>query len=98
MAYKVLFDKRALFEIEEAADYYASISKTNVKSFINDFNKVIKALEKNPFFQIRYQEIRCLPFKKYPFMAHYTLNEEQKTVYIHAVICTLRNPNTFWLD
>ncbi|MDO8929033.1 MAG: hypothetical protein Q7W54_08595 [Bacteroidota bacterium] len=43
-------------------------------------------------FAVRYDEIRCLKVKKFPYAIHYQILEQQKTVSIKAVFCTYQNP------
>jgi mRNA-degrading endonuclease RelE of RelBE toxin-antitoxin system len=63
------------------------------KRYTNQVKKQINALKKDPYiFSIKYKEIRCKKIDKFPFMIHYKINEELKTVYIFAIFHTSRNP------
>jgi hypothetical protein len=37
------------------------------KKFEGALNRLIKILEHSPFFAIRYDEVHCLPMRKFPF-------------------------------
>jgi hypothetical protein len=67
------------------------------KKFYLDFKTCLKALEINPYYQIRYDSIRCFPSKKFPFMIHFRVDETAKLVSVEAVISTHMNPEEEWL-
>ena len=51
----------------------------------------------NPFFENRYAQIHCLPIPKFHYMFHFTINENNQTVHVHALINTNKDPNTSWI-
>jgi hypothetical protein len=57
----------------------------------------LKVIETNPFFEVRYSEIRCLPLQVFKYMIHFIVDEEKETVTIIAVISTYLDPNKNWL-
>jgi len=93
MSYAIYFDERAVADIKHAKDYYASIEVGLDQTFFKDVEKCIGLLEKNPFFQIRYASVRCLPLHKFPFMIHFTINENAKEIQIRAIIHTQMSPD-----
>jgi toxin ParE1/3/4 len=97
MVYKVLFDERVEIDLEEALNYYQSINIQTLNKFYADFKQTASNLEINPFFQQRYGHYRCLPFKVFPYMLHFTIDETQRTVFVHALINTSRDPKLYWL-
>ncbi len=64
-----------------------------VKKFEAALNLHLVSLEKYPFFQVRYDQVHCLPIKKYPYMIHYTISEKEKTVMVRAIFHTSQDPN-----
>jgi toxin ParE1/3/4 len=54
-----------------------------------------KSLKTNPFFQVRYDEVRCLPLKTYPFMIHFTIDQADQLVVVRAVFNTYLDPNNW---
>jgi hypothetical protein len=46
-------------------------------------------------FAIKYDDVRCICIKKFPFLVHYRANEQTKTVKVEALIHTSRNPK-YW--
>ena len=91
MKFTLELDPRAIQDIQEAIDYYDEQLVGLGEKFEAYLNKYMKSLSKNPFFQIRYDSIRCLPLKKYPYMIHFTVDEKLNAVYIHSVLNTARD-------
>jgi toxin ParE1/3/4 len=97
MKFTLELDPRAIQDIQEAIDYYDEQVLGLGEKFEAYLSKYIKSLTKNPLYQTRYDSIRCLPLKKYPFMIHFTVDEKLNAVYIHAVINTHKNPKEYWV-
>ena len=95
MDFDLQIDFRAHQDIEQAVDYYMSKSKRAAKKFYSRIEQAYDSLEKNPYFQIRYADYRCLPINGFPYMFHFTINEN--IVHVHALINTSKNPSTNWL-
>jgi len=79
-------------DIQEGIHWYNSRQKGWGKRFFNAVQQEYKTLRINPGFQVRYDEVKCLPVKKFPYMIHYYVNEKSKTVVIMGVINTYLNP------
>ncbi len=91
--YKVKIEPEALADIQEITDWYNEAQAGLGKRFQNTAIKQINSLNKDPqLFAIRYNEIRCVVVKKFPYMAHFYINDENNTVEVLAVISTDRNP------
>ena len=97
MVFELLIDYRTHNDIEDAIDYYLEKNANAAVDFYNDIQDAYSALKKNPFYQIRYLDYRCLPLRIFPFMFRFTINERKKVVYIHALINTSKSPNKNWL-
>lgn len=94
MPFKVEILKRANLEIEEAYLYYESIQNGLGIKFILEYENYLNTLYKIPFFEQKYNSIRVLPLKKFPYSIHFSVNETEKIVVIHAVTCDYQNPET----
>ena len=92
MVFKVLIVKRADLEIEEALLYYENISKGLGEKFLLDYNDHLKTLYNFPIFEEKYNIVRTLPLKKFPYTIHFTVDEFEKIVHIQAVTCNYQNP------
>lgn len=93
MVYKVLIVKRADLEIEEAFLYYENIRKGLGEKFLLDYKDHLKTLYKFPFFEEKYNIVRTLSLKKFPYTIHFTVDENKKIVSIHAVTSNHQDPN-----
>jgi len=92
MAFTVVLDPRAIEDIQQAIDYYEKQQPGLGEEFEDILNEYLRKLEQNPFFQIRYDHVHCLPLKKYPYMIHFTVDEEDECVIVRAVFNTSRDP------
>lgn len=92
MAYNVVIEPVALQDIQQGIDYYDDQQIGLGEKFEVAVNKHLVSIEKNPFFQVRYDDVHCLPVKKYPYMIHFTINEADKTVTVRAVFHTSLDP------
>lgn len=97
MAFKIKIESLAKADIQQEINYYNSKQKGLGKRFHTEVKKAFSSLTKNPFFQVRYDGVRCLPLKVFPAMIHFTINEQTTTVTVRAVINTHKNPDTNWV-
>lgn len=88
MQFSLQFDERAVNDIDNSMSYYSQIEEGLEDSFFMDMTNRIQQLERNPFFQVRYANVRCLPLQTFPFMIHFTLDENNKLIKIRAIIHT----------
>lgn len=95
--YFVLIEDRAANDIQDHMDYYDGQLLNLGEKFKSALDKELSALAKNPFYQIRYNSIRCKPIKNWPFLIHFQVDESQKIVYVFAVINTNKDPKSNWL-
>lgn len=93
MVFNVIILERADLEIEEAYLYYENIQSVLGVKFILEYENYLNTLKNIPYFQQRYQAIRILPLKKFPYSIHFSVDELQKIVNIHAIICDYQNPD-----
>ena len=62
------------------------------KAFLSDHTKEFRTLSYNPYFQTRYENVRCLPLAKFPYLIHYIVEEQSRRIVVVGLICTHRNP------
>lgn len=91
MSFTVLLDPRALKDIQESINYYDEQEPGLGKVFENNLDKHFKILKNNPFFQVRYDNVHCMPISKFPHMIHFTINEKRNEVVIRAIFHTSRD-------
>lgn len=95
MAFRIIIDPDAIHDIQGIINYYDEQQTGLGEKFESVLNKHLLTLHKNPFFQIRYDDVHCLPLKKFPFMVHFTIHEADKLVIIRAVFHTSINPENW---
>lgn len=78
MSFEIVFEPQAQADIQQAIDYYDTQQTGLGEKFWLSLVKHIASISKNPFFQIRYSNVRCLPMTKFPFMIHLLLDEKEK--------------------
>lgn len=91
--YDVIILQPAKFDISEAAIWYNSKQKGLGRRFLNEVRNKVIFIRENPLAtEIRYDETRCAVLKVFPFMIHYIIDEENKTIVVAAVFHTSLNP------
>jgi len=96
--YKSIILPLAKKDIKETATWYSSKQKSLGKRFTNSVRDKVKFICENPkAIAIRYNDTRTAILDVFPFMIHFTIQENQKTVVISAVFHTGRNPD-IWKD
>lgn len=95
MNFNLVISPNAQREIDDAFEYYAKFSKSAVINFDQQLEEVYQNLEINPFFQIRYKNLRAVPFKSLPFVLLFTIDEQSKTVYIYSVFNTYQDTSKY---
>jgi toxin ParE1/3/4 len=93
MKYSVVLDPRAIDDIQKAIDYYEGQRPGLGRKFEEKLHTTFSTLERNPNFQVRFDDVRCLPVPRYPFMIHFTINEPLQKVVVWAVFHTSINPD-----
>ncbi len=97
-SFKIKIEQRALLDIELGFNYYEAQQTGLGVRFNQAVFHSFETLKQNPFYQIRYDNFRCLPIKKFPFMVHYEVEEDIRIVNIYAIINSHRNPVDSWLN
>lgn len=92
MKYSIIIEENALQDIQDAIDYYDEQQFGLGEKFENNIHRSIMAMAKNPFYQVRYDQIRCFPLKKFPYMIHFELQATDCVVRIIAVFHTSQSP------
>lgn len=92
--FEIIILLRADLEVDEIAEYYESLSDGLGTKFFNEYQKYVDTLNTFPFFEEKYNIVRILPLKKFPYTIHFTVDEINKIVAVHAVISNYQDPNT----
>jgi toxin ParE1/3/4 len=92
MAYYLKIKPWVYDDIQKGIDWYNAAQNGLGEKFHKAIKKGFKTLTINPFFQIRYDNVRCFPLKKFPYMIHYVVEEDKRWIVVLAVINTNRDP------
>jgi hypothetical protein len=96
MPFRLIIEQRVLGDLQSQVNYYQDQSAGLGRKFYNEVTEHFRILKNIPFLQIRYGSIRSIPLKKFPFMIHYSVNEKNKTVTVHAILHTSMDPDGNW--
>lgn len=84
--FSIVADPKVKNDLTEARDFLNSRRKGLGKKFLSEYRNSLKSLQINPNFQIRYNDIHCLPMKTFKYMIHFAVNDETKSVHICSAI------------
>lgn len=96
MIYKLTFHPLLDSEVQEIISYYNSKREGLGLEFFEELQGKYRTLKTNPLFQKRYDNIHCLPLKRFPYMVHFSVDKKTKTVFIEAVYGTAQDSKTNW--
>lgn len=95
--YTIFADPNVKNDLKEARDFLNSRRKGFGEKFLIEYRSFLKHLQKTPNFQIRYNDVHCLPMKTFKYMIHFKVDEANKSIFIYAVLSTYFNPNKNWV-
>ncbi len=93
MEFDIIIAPRAQKEIENAIDFYAVHSLIAAKYFIDSLSECYHKLSANPYFAIRYRNIRGIKLRKFPFSLYFVINENRNIVKILSYFHNRKNPS-----
>jgi len=94
--YKIIKSPLAKEDIQEAAKWYESQKVGLGKQFLKSIRQNVAFIKQHPkATAIRYSNVRTTFLDKFPYLIHYTIDEENETITISAVFHTSRNTD-FW--
>ena len=77
----IVLSPAAIVDIQKGIDYYKEIDKALGIRFHAAVKSTFNELKKNPFYQIRYKEVRIRTVKKFPYIVHFVVKENEVIVY-----------------
>ena len=95
--YKVAYSPESLQEIKRIVEWYNDASSGLGQRFKKNLLTEIAAVKQNPFARSsRYDEVRFAVVKKFPYAAHYTVDENNHLIKIHAVLGFSQDSEANW--
>jgi len=95
MEYKIAVSSKAHRQFVKAIDYYVEISPAIPAKFIRAIESAYSKLSQNPFFVVRYKNVRAIPVKGFPYLLFFCIDEITKEVKILSVFHTAKNPRRY---
>lgn len=93
LKFRIKIDPDALLDIQEATNWYNNQIAGLGSRFQKQVKQQINSLKENAQnYGIRYNDVRCMAIRKFPFLVHFVIEESTGTVKVFAVIHTSRNP------
>lgn len=96
-SFRIKLEPGAKKDIQKGIEYYNETQKGLGRKFHAEVKNSIATIRKNPFYQVRYDVVRCLPLDTFPFMIHFTVDESDFTATIYGVINTSLDPDKSWI-
>ena len=92
-SFTVIFSPVAIDDVEKTVDYYEEQQPGLGKRFAAQLQLTLNVIKRNPFFaSVRYDDIRCAAIKKFPYLVHYYIDENELLITIIAVYSTYKEP------
>jgi plasmid stabilization system protein ParE len=83
-------------DIIKTADYYKNINPELAKQFVFRIREAKGYIASSPLgFQIKYNKVRTLLLKQFPYHIHYYIDDSQKRIIILAIIHAYKNPTDY---
>lgn len=94
MSFRLIIKPLAERDILESYHWYNQQSPGLGDDFLSELENILHFIESNPNqYQIRYKNIHMAKVHSFPFCIHYTI--ENETVFIHAVLSNMRDPENW---
>ena len=92
--YKLVTLPVAKQDIKEAASWYNTKQQNLGRRFTAEIRRKVNYIKQSPFSTAtRYHDIKTAVLDTFPFMIHYSIDDNQKLVIILAVLHTSRDPD-----
>ena len=83
-------------DIINATDYYKNINPELAKQFLFRIREAKSYIARSPLgFQTKYNQVRTLLLKQFPYHIHYLVDDTKKQIIILAIIHAYKNPTDF---
>lgn len=92
MSYSFVHRPSVRFDIIDATDYYKNINPELAKQFLIRIREAKIYIARSPLnFQVKYNKVRTLLLKQFPYHIHYFIDEPKQIIVVLAVIHAYRN-------
>jgi len=96
MSYTLVNRPSVKSDIIEAVNYYKQINPAIAKQFLYRLGEAKTYLQNTPLgFQVKYNQVRTLLLKQFPYQIHYLIDDNKKQIVILAIIHAYKNPKDY---
>ncbi len=96
MSYNFVNSPIVNIDIINATDYYKKINPELTKQFLFRIREAKAYIARSPLgFQIKYNQVRTLLLKQFPYHIHYLIDDTKQQIIILAVIHAYKNPKDY---
>lgn len=95
MGFRIVFIPSAKKDLEETIEYYFNIYQSLSQKFYIEFESLIQSLESNPFYEIKYSNVRSRHLKSFPYCVHFIVDEGKSLVSIIAITFSKQERTNF---
>jgi hypothetical protein len=93
MGYKLLYAAEVYNDLQENIDWYNQKQLGLGSRFFKAVKEQITRIKKSPYtIAVRYDDVRCAKVKRFPFLVHFKIFQDQNIIKIIAVFSTHRDP------
>lgn len=93
MKYRSVMLPTAKEDLREAAKWYNQARPGLGKELVARVRERLAELRASPLTcQIRYSEVHTALVEQFPYMIHYYVNQQNKTIVVISILSTSRNP------
>jgi uncharacterized glyoxalase superfamily protein PhnB len=93
MKFLVEYNPDFFNDIAQAVDWYNEKQTGLGDRFLNNVRKQTAKLSTSALhFAVKYDDVRCMCIKKFPYLVHYRVNQQTQTVKVEALLHTSRDP------
>lgn len=93
MGFKLIYAAEVYNDLQQSVDWYNEKQTGLGSRFFNAVKKQLQQIKKNPqSIAVRYDDVRCIKVKKFPYLIHFKIFPENNIVKVTAVFSTHRDP------
>jgi plasmid stabilization system protein ParE len=77
-------------------EHYKEINPILAKEFLLRIREAKKHIAQTPFgFQVKYNNVRTISLKQFPYLIHYLIDDNKKQIIILAIIHSYKEPKDY---
>jgi len=96
MSYTLVNRPSVKSNIIEVVNYNKQINPAIAKQFLYRLREAKSYLQNTPLgFQVKYNQVRTLLLKQFPYHIHYLIDDNKKQIVILAIIHAYKNPKDY---